>query len=142
MDANAFDFANFVRPDLPPAAARWGGFAQYNFVGGHNAPEAVPVEELIAAATNVLSREGRTLATYSLESGPLGYQPLRAFLVGKLKRHAAIACTPDEILLTSGSLQGIDLINQALQRAGGDQHLVGGRRSSTVPGHLARHELA
>ncbi len=111
MDAAAFDFANVLRPDLPPAAARWSGFPRYNFVGGHNAPETIPVEDLIAAATDVLSREGPTLATYSLESGPLGYLPLRTFLAGKLKRHAAISCTPDEILLTSGSLQGIDLVN-------------------------------
>ena len=49
-----------------------------------------------------------TLATYGLESGPLGYRPLREFLSAKLKDHAAIACSPDEILITSGSLQGLD----------------------------------
>ena len=116
--AAAFDFADIVRSDLPPAAARWSGFARYNFIGGHNAPETIPVEDLIAAATKVLSREGRTLATYGLESGPQGYLPLREFLAGKLKRHAAISCTPEEILLTSGSLQGIDLINQVLLSPG------------------------
>ena len=48
----------------------------------------------------VLRREGVTLATYGLESGPLGYRPLREFLSAKLKDHAAIACSPDEILVT------------------------------------------
>lgn len=123
MEAAAFDFTTVLREDLPPPAVRWGGFPQHNFVGGHNAPEGIPVEELIDSATRVLAREGQTLATYSLESGPLGYLPLREFLVGKLKRHASIDCSAEEILLTSGSLQGIDLINQVLL-APGDRVIV------------------
>jgi 2-aminoadipate transaminase len=62
----------------------------------------------------VLRREGPTLATYGLNSGPLGYRPLREFLSGKLKGHAGIDCSPDEILITSGSLQGLDLVNTLL----------------------------
>ena len=69
------------------------------------------------------SREGRTLATYGLESGPLGYLPLRRFLVEKLKRTAGIACTAEEILVTSGSLQALDLVNGALL-ASGDTVLI------------------
>ena len=76
----SFDFAPLLAPGLPPAAARWTGFARYNFTGGHNDAGEVPVDGLVAAATAVLAREGRTLATYGLESGPLGYRPLRAFL--------------------------------------------------------------
>ncbi len=118
MTASPFDFASAVRDDLPPPAVRWGGFPEFNFVGGHNAPETIPVEDLIAATTAVLEREGRTLATYSLESGPQGYRPLREFLAGRLKRYAGIECTPDDILITSGSLQGMDLINQILLTPG------------------------
>src|SRR5262249_25447401 len=58
-----------------------------------------------------------------LASGPQGYRPLREFLVGKLKRDAGITCTVDELLITSGSLQGIDLIN-ALFLARGDTVLI------------------
>jgi 2-aminoadipate transaminase len=122
QSARTFDFAAAVRPDLPAPAARWGGFPQYNFVGGHNAPESIPVDDLIAATTAVLEREGRTLATYSLESGPQGYLPLREYLTGRLNRHAGIDCTADDILLTSGSLQGMDLINQILLSPG--DHVV------------------
>jgi 2-aminoadipate transaminase len=78
---------------------------------------------LIAAANAVLQREGRTLASYGLHSGPQGYRPLRDFLVGKLKRDAGIACSADDILLTSGSLQAIDLVN-ALLLAPGDTVVV------------------
>jgi 2-aminoadipate transaminase len=118
MSADMFDYAGLLRPDLPPAAAKWAGFPKYNFVGGHNDADSVPVEGLIAAATTVLRREGRTLATYGLESGALGYRPLREFIARKLARDAGIACSPDEVLITSGSLQGLDLVNQVLLSPG------------------------
>jgi 2-aminoadipate transaminase len=73
---------------------------------------------LIVAADAVLKREGRTLSTYGLDSGPQGYRPLREFLVGKLKADAGIACTADDVLVTSGSLQAIDLINATLLERG------------------------
>ncbi len=118
MAAELFDYAELLRPDLPPAAARWTGFPKYNFVGGHNDADSVPVEGLIAAATSVLKREGSSLSTYGLQSGPLGYRPLREFIARKLANDAGIACSPDEILITSGSLQGLDLVNQVLLAPG------------------------
>jgi 2-aminoadipate transaminase len=109
-----FDFTSLFARDLPPPSAKWGGFTKYHFIGGNNDADMVPVDLLAAAATTVLQREGRNLATYNLLTGPHGYLPLRQFLVGKLKRDAAIACVPDDILITSGSLQGLDLVNSVL----------------------------
>ena len=109
-----FDFAPLWRPGLPPAAAKWNGLAKYSFIGGNNDAGQVPVDGLMAAASAVLAREGTTLATYGLASGPLGYSALREFLVGKLKRDAGISCGKDDILVTSGSLQAIDLVNGVL----------------------------
>src|SRR5262249_34235002 len=100
-----FDFAPLLAPGLRPPAAQCTVRAQHNLRGGNNDADEVPVDGFIAAATAVLKREGATLATYGLESGPLGYRPLREFLADKLKRTAGIACTADEILITSGSLQ-------------------------------------
>jgi 2-aminoadipate transaminase len=76
---SAFDFTPLLAAGLPPAAAKWNGFAPYSFVGGNNDPDQVPVDDLIAAMSAVLKREGATLSTYGLESGPLGYRPLREF---------------------------------------------------------------
>ena len=118
MTAATFDFTPLLRPGLPPAAVKFGGFPLYNFVGGHNDAATTPVDGLIAAATAVLKREGATLATYGLSSGPLGYIGLRQFLAKKLKKQADIDCTADEILITSGSNQGLDLINQTLVAPG------------------------
>ena len=123
MPSGSFDFAPLLTPSLPAPAAKWMGFPKYNFIGGNNDPGQVPVDGLITAATAVLAREGSTLATYGLNSGPLGYRPLREFLAEKLKRTAGIACSVEEILITSGSLQGLDLVN-GLLLAPGDTVLI------------------
>ena len=134
MASAAFDFAPVLAPGLPAAAAKWTGFPKYNFIGGHNDADQVPVDALMAAAEAVLKREGATLATYGLNSGPLGYRPLRDFLVAKLKRDAGISCSADEILITSGSLQAIDLVNGILL-ARGDTVLI---EEATYGGVLSR----
>ena len=113
-----FDFAPLLAPGTPAPAVPWKGFPKYNFIGGHNDAKHVPVDALIAAATAVLRREGATLATYGLNSGPQGYLPLREFLAKKLSNHAGIGCSPDEILITSGSMQGLDLVNSLLLTRG------------------------
>jgi len=123
MTSGPFDFAPLLPAGLPAPAVKWKGFPEYNFIGGHNDAEQVPVDRLTAAATAVLAREGATLATYGLASGPLGYRPLREFLADKLERTAGIACASDEILITSGSLQALDLVN-GLLLARGDTVLI------------------
>lgn len=114
----AFDFTPLLPPTLPPAAARWNGRVKFDFTGGNNDPDALPLDGLVAAADAVLRREGRTLSTYGLNSGPQGYRALRDFLTGKLKRDAGITCSADDILITSGSLQGLDLVNNTLLTRG------------------------
>src|ERR1700721_2705628 len=118
MTSALFDFAPLLPAGLPAPAAKWTGLAKYSFVGGNNDPDQVPVEGLIDAVDAVLRREGRTLATYGLASGPQGYRPLREFLAAKLKRDAGIQCGADEILVTSGSLQALDLVNGILLNRG------------------------
>ena len=132
--ATPFDFAPLLPAGLPAPAARWTGLAKYSFVGGNNDPDQVPVDGLIDAINAVLRREGKTLATYGLASGPQGYRPLREFLTAKLKRDAGIACTADDIMIVSGSLQALDLVNQTLL-ARGDTVLV---EQETYQGALNR----
>src|SRR5271155_3456542 len=118
MTSAAFDFTPLLPAGLPAPAAKWMGLAKYSFIGGNNDPDQVPVDGLIDAVNAVLKREGATLATYGLASGPQGYRPLREFLAHKLKRTAGITCSADEILITSGSLQGLDLVNGILLNRG------------------------
>src|ERR1700692_69431 len=114
MSSAPFDFAPLLPAGLPAPAAKWTGLAKYSFVGGNNDPDQVPVEGLIEAVDAVLRREGTTLATYGLASGPQGYRPLREFLTKKLERESGIDCTADDILVVSGSLQALDLVNATL----------------------------
>ena len=118
MSSASFDFAPLLPAGLPPPAVRWTGRVKYDFTGGNNDPDRLPLDGLIAAADAVLRREGRSLSTYGLNSGPQGYLALREFLVAKLKADASISCKTDDILITSGSLQAIDLVNGALLARG------------------------
>jgi 2-aminoadipate transaminase len=113
-----FDFAPLIPAGSPAPAVRWSPPGKYNFTFGNNDPDGLDVEELMTAAQDALKREGRRLSDYRLHMGPQGYKPLREFLVEKLKRDAGIVCTADDIVLTSGSLQGLDLINAALLAPG------------------------
>ncbi len=113
-----FDVTPHLRKDLPPPAAAWGGYPELNFVGGHNNPGSIPSDALAEAAKRVIAREGASLATYNMDNGPQGYLPLRRFLADKLKRYAEIACTPEQLLITSGSLQALDLVNDVLVEPG------------------------
>ena len=114
----AFDFAPLLPAGSPAPAARWTGLAKFSFVGGNNDADAVPVEGLPAAVNAVLKREGRSLATYGLAHGPQGYRPLRDFLSEKLARDGGMSAGPDDIMIVSGSLQALDLVNQALLARG------------------------
>ncbi|MDA9444951.1 aminotransferase [Bradyrhizobium sp. CCBAU 51745] len=115
---SSFDFAPLFPAGLPAPSARWTGLAKYSFVGGNNDSEQLPLDELIEAADQALRREGRSLATYGLAHGPQGYVPLREFLVTKLKRDAGIGCTVDDLMIVSGSLQALDLVNNTLLSRG------------------------
>jgi 2-aminoadipate transaminase len=115
---SSFDFAPLFPPGLPAPTARWTGLAKYSFVGGNNDSEQVPLDDLVEATNTVLRREGRTLATYGLAHGPQGYLPLREFLVTKLRRDAGINCAVDDLMIVSGSLQALDLVNHTLLARG------------------------
>ena len=77
MTSASFDFAPLLPAGLPPPAARWTGRVKFDFTGGNNDSDRLPLDGLIAAAEAVLKREGRTLSTYGMDSGPQGYRPLR-----------------------------------------------------------------
>ena len=116
--AATIDYDALLAPDLPPPAPRWKGFAPYNFIGGNVDAASMPVEDMITAAAAALRREGATLATYGMDSGPLGYRPLREFVAAKLRKRSGLAVSPDNVLITSGSNQGLDLVNELFLRPG------------------------
>ena len=133
-----FDYSSSYRAGLPAPKERWDGFPPYNFVGGDNDADTVPVEDFIAASQSMLAREGRTLATYGLSSGPQGYRPLREFIASSLNARAGMRQTADDILIVSGSLQALDLVN-AVFLSPGDTVVL---EEANYHGTLARLERA
>ena len=116
--AATIDYDALLAPDLPPPAPRWKGFAPFNFIGGNVDAASMPVEDMIKATAAALRREGTTLATYGMESGPLGYRPLREFVASKLRKRSGLTVSPENVLITSGSNQGLDLVNEIFLRPG------------------------
>ena len=133
-----FDYSSSYRAGLPAPKERWDGFPLYNFVGGDNDADAIPVEDFISASQSMLAREGRTLATYGLSSGPQGYRPLREFIASSLNARAGMRQTADDILIVSGSLQALDLVN-AVFLSPGDTVVL---EEANYHGTLARLERA
>ncbi len=129
-----FDMTALLRPGLPAEAAEWTGDPPFNFVGGHNDPASVPFGGLAEAAATALARHGPALAAYNLAGSPQGHLPLREFVAEALARRAQMPTDPSEVLVTSGSLQALDLVNAALL-APGDAVVV---EKSTYAGTLSR----
>jgi 2-aminoadipate transaminase len=113
-----FDITSRFAKGLAEPAAKFTGFPQFNFVGGHNDPTLIPIEGLIAATASVLRREGQQLAMYNLAQGPQGFIGLRQFVAGKAKERRGIDASPDDVLITTGSGQGIDIISKLLIEPG------------------------
>jgi 2-aminoadipate transaminase len=112
------DYGKLFNANLPAPAVKWTPFPKYYFIGGNNDPEEIPVQGLIDAAREVLERDGRKLAIYNLGLGPQGYPPLRQFVAEKSARTRGIKVSADDILITTGSGQGIDMISRLLINPG------------------------
>ena len=112
-----YNIENFFSEGLPNSASRYSGFPEYNFVGGHNSEDNIPINELAISAEKAIKEKGKNLALYGHNSGPQGNLELRKFLVSYLGSFTAMNIELDNILLTSGSLQALDLINKLLLNA-------------------------
>ena len=113
-----FNINSFLHSDALGPAIEWKGYPKFNFIGGHNDNESIPIISLKESIDKIILKEGKTLAKYGLESGPQGYLPLRQFISKQLKKSASINCSEKEVLVVSGSLQALDLVNQTFLRKG------------------------
>lgn len=110
-------YASLFVDGLPAPSPRFSGMAKYALNAGHNDPTLVPMAALAEAASSVIRREGGKLAIYNLGEGSLGYGGLRQFFSDKLKLRG-IESGPDDILVTSGSSQGLELVMRLLVAPG------------------------
>ena len=82
-----------------------------SFAGGLPAPELFPVREFARACQEVLETDGAAAMQYSVTEG---YTPLRQWICDYLRTSNAIECEPHQVLIISGSQQGLDLIGKVL----------------------------
>jgi len=81
-----------------------------SFAGGLPAPEAFPAEALAGAHADVLGRD----AAAALQYGPTeGHGPLRAWVAERMTGRG-LPASPEQVLITAGSQQGIDLVAKTL----------------------------
>lgn len=85
-----------------------------SFAGGLPAPDVFPIEEFKEACVRVLTNQGAQALQYGATEG---YLPLRE----QITRHSArygIEVTSDNVLITSGSQQALDLLGKILINRG------------------------
>ena len=76
-----------------------------SFAGGLPAPELFPVEQMAEAAQAVMKENGQAALQYSSTEG---YLPLRQQIVDRMAAKNNIHTSVDNIIVTSGSQQGLD----------------------------------
>jgi 2-aminoadipate transaminase len=78
-----------------------------SFAGGLPSPKTFPVEAFAAACETVLKTDGRVALQYAASEGLMA---LREWIAGQLPWDAS----PDQVLITTGSQQGLDLVAKVL----------------------------
>ncbi len=100
---------SFARASLPPVSG------VIDFTTSRPSAALFPIEEFRKSAADVLASDeiGRLLQLGS----PRGYEPLRQYLLDQARRDGT-AHPGDDILITSGCQQAVDLLRRTLVRAG------------------------
>ena len=78
-----------------------------SFAGGLPNPQFFPVNAIDEATHKVLSREGSAVLQYATSEG---YQPLRAFIADRYQKKKGLSINEDNIIITNGSQQALDLV--------------------------------
>ena len=86
-----------------------------SFAGGLPNPKSLPEEALKESACRIIDNEGGKVFQYSTTEGHL---PLRQFVADKYNKNFGLNITPEDVLITTGSQQALDLIAKTLLNKG------------------------
>ncbi|NCB51175.1 MAG: PLP-dependent aminotransferase family protein [Clostridia bacterium] len=86
-----------------------------SFGGGLPNPISFPVKEMEDAVHKVLTENGVQALQYS---GTAGYEPLRRFIAERYKKWGVDDVTAEDIIITNGSQQALDMFSAALINPG------------------------
>jgi 2-aminoadipate transaminase len=78
-----------------------------SFAGGLPNPDIFPVTKLAEATAKVFEQDGPAALQYNITEG---YQPLRAYIARRYFTRYGLRVEAEDILITNGSQQGLDLI--------------------------------
>lgn len=85
-----------------------------SFAGGLPAPELFPLDAIRTALSDVLTQNGPG----ALQYGPSeGFMPLREWVTEEMARRQ-VQCTPQDVLITTGSQQALDLVGKLFLNPG------------------------
>jgi 2-aminoadipate transaminase len=87
-----------------------------SFAGGLPSPKTFPIAEFAKACADVLAKDGQAALQYAASEG---FPALREFVANELGRQSSAAgvawkIDPDQVLITTGSQQALDLIAKIL----------------------------
>lgn len=82
-----------------------------SFAGGLPNRDLFPVREIRDASSKVLDEYGAEVLQYSTSEG---YLPLRQWIVDRYRIKMGFEIDPENIIITSGSQQGLDLVGKTL----------------------------
>jgi 2-aminoadipate transaminase len=85
-----------------------------SFAGGLPAPDVFPLDRFQEACRRVLELNGHEALQYGASEG---YEPLREIIAHNISRYG-IRATAENVLITSGSQQALDLIGKLLINPG------------------------
>jgi 2-aminoadipate transaminase len=114
-DSQSFSYEGLFSAHAPVSARGGNRNAKYDFAVAYPDPDSLPLDGLVEALKTALDREGRNLAYYPV---PAGLPSLRELVAEKLQRDRDMRVTPEDIVLTSGSGEGIFMVIQALTDPG------------------------
>lgn len=86
-----------------------------SFAGGLPNPISFPLEELARSSERVITESGEKAFQYSTTEG---YLPLRQYIADRYKKRFQLNYSPEDIMITTGSQQGLDLIGKVLINKG------------------------
>jgi 2-aminoadipate transaminase len=85
-----------------------------SFAGGLPSPQTFPIDAMREASERVLRDDGKAALQYAASEG---YAPLREWVAQDLLKQG-MNISPDQVLITTGSQQGLDLVAKILIDAG------------------------
>jgi 2-aminoadipate transaminase len=85
-----------------------------SFAGGLPAPEVFPIQRFEEACHRVLQQDGASALQYGATEG---YEPLREMIARHMARYGILAKV-ENVMITSGSQQALDLIGKLLINTG------------------------